>query len=116
MDTHAGRKLNRPTGPRFALLRGLATSLLRNEQIKTTYAKAREVARFTEGLLAQAKKKTLTSTRRVNAEIYDKQVSRKVHDVLVPRYQSRAGGCTRVFRLGRRMGDGAEMALVKLIS
>jgi large subunit ribosomal protein L17 len=89
---------------------------LRHEQVKTTYSKAREVARFTEGIVAQAKKKNLTSIRRVSAQIQDKEVNKKLHDVLVPRYQERPGGCTRVFRLGRRMGDGAEMALVKLIS
>ncbi len=116
MKTHSGRKLSRPTGARISLLRNMATSLLRHEQVTTTYSKAREVARFTEGLVAQAKKKNLSAIRRVSAEIQDRAVTKKLHDVLVPRYQERAGGCTRVFRLGTRRGDGAEMALVKLIS
>jgi large subunit ribosomal protein L17 len=116
VKTHAGRKLSRPTGARLSLLRGLATDLLRHEQVRTTYAKAREVARFTEHLLAQAKAKDLPAIRRVRAEIRDGEVHRKIQDVLLPRYASRPGGCTRVFRLGRRQGDGAEMALVKLVS
>jgi large subunit ribosomal protein L17 len=116
MKTYSGRKLNRPTGPRMALLRGLATSLLRHEQITTTYAKAKEVSRFAETIIAKAKNKNLTTIRLVNSQIQDKDVSRKIYDVLVPRYQTRSGGCTRVFRLTRRQGDGAEMALVKLIS
>ena len=116
MKTHAGRKLSRPTGARFALLRSLATHLLRHEQIKTTLPKAREVARFTEHLLALAKRQNLASTRRVYADLQDRVVRKKIQDVFVPRYRDRQGGCTRVFRLGRRLGDGAEMAVIKLIS
>ncbi len=115
MKTHAGRKLSRPTGARFALLRSLATSLFQHEQIKTTLAKAKEVSRFSESLLAVAKRKDLTSTRKVSAVIPDREVRRKIYDVLVPRYQARAGGCTRIYRLGRRLGDGAETALIKLV-
>lgn len=115
MNTHAGRKLSRPTGARMSLLRNMATSLLRHEQIQTTFPKAREVARFAEGVLAVAKRKDLPSVRRVSAQIADKEVQRKIHDVLVPRYQARAGGCTKVYRLGRRLSDGAEMAVVKLV-
>src|SRR5687768_10482008 len=116
MKTFAGRKLSRPTGPRMALLRNMATSLLRHEQIQTTHAKAKEVARFTEHIIAVAKRGDLPSIRRVGADLHDPEVSRKLYDVLVPRYKTRAGGCTRVFRLGRRVGDGAEMAVVKLVA
>jgi len=116
MKTHAGRKLSRPTGPRMALLRNMAAQLLRHEQIKTTFPKAREVARFTEGIVAVAKHKDLSSYRRVGSQIPDREVQKKLYDVLIPRYQARAGGCTRVYRLGRRLSDGAEMAVVKLVS
>jgi large subunit ribosomal protein L17 len=116
MKTHAGRKLSRPTGARMALLRLMATQLLKHEQIKTTYPKAREVARFAEGLVATAKRKNLTSLRRVSSEIQDREVQKKLYDVLLPRYQARAGGCTRVYKLGRRLSDGAEMAVLKLVS
>lgn len=115
MKTFAGRKLSRPTGARNALLRNMASSLLKHEQIQTTLAKAREVARFTEHVVAVAKRRNLAAYRRVGVAIRDAGIQRKIYDVLVPRYQARAGGCTRVFRLGRRAGDGAEMALVKMV-
>lgn len=115
MNTHAGRKLSRPTGARFALLRGMATSLLKHEQVRTTLAKAREVSRFAERLLSVAKRKNLTAYREVSATVADKEVRKKIYDVLVPRYQSRPGGCTRVHRTGTRRGDGAEMAVIQLV-
>jgi large subunit ribosomal protein L17 len=111
-----GRKLRRTTGERISLLRGQTLSLLKHEHIQTTYAKAKEVSRYAESLLSVAKRKNLVSLRKVAAEIPDKDVRKKIYDVLVPRYQSRAGGLTRVLRLGTRVGDGAEMALVKLVS
>ncbi|MGQ0645023.1 MAG: 50S ribosomal protein L17 [Elusimicrobiota bacterium] len=116
MKTHSGRKLSRPTGARLAMLRSMAASLLKHEQVRTTYPKAREVARFTESLLALAKRRNLSAVRRVRSQVPDRAVNKKIFDVLIPRYETRAGGCTRVFRLGRRMGDGAEMAVVKLVS
>lgn len=116
MTTRAGRKLGRPTGARFAMLRTQASSLLKHEQIQTTFAKAKEVSRYAETLLAKAKKKDLAALRKIAAEIPEKDVRKKIYDVLVPRYQSRPGGVTRVVRLGQRAGDGAEMALVKLVS
>ena len=116
MKTHSGRKLSRPTGARIALLRNLATSLLKHEQVQTTFAKAKEVSRYAEGIIATAKRKDLPSLRRVAVDITDKEVAKKIHEVLVPRYAERAGGCTRVLRTGRRLGDNAEMAVVKLVS
>lgn len=99
----------------MGLLRNMTASLLKHEQIKTTLAKAREVSRYAERVMAVAKGKNLAAYRKVGAEIPDQDLQRKIYDVLVPRYQSRPGGCTRVFRLGRRLSDGSEMALVKLV-
>jgi large subunit ribosomal protein L17 len=93
----------------------MAASLLLHEQVRTTVAKAREVESFVNHLLAIAKRKTLVSQRLLAAEIPDHDIRRKVNEVLVPRYQTRTGGCCRFFRLGLRMGDGAEMALLKLM-
>lgn len=115
MKTHAGRKLSRPTGARMALLRGLTVSLLKHEEIRTTHAKAKEAARFAEGILALAKQKTLPARREIAAAVNDKDVRKKIYDVLVPRYLSRPGGCTRIYRLGTRSGDNAEMAVLKLV-
>jgi large subunit ribosomal protein L17 len=116
MKTVAGRKLSRPTGARMALLKSMTLSLLAHERVRTTLPKAREVGRFAEGVLAEAKKKTLTSVRRVGALVPDRALRKKIYDVLVPRYQARPGGCTRVVRLGTRRGDGAETALLTLVS
>lgn len=115
MNTHAGRKLGRPTGARMSLIRNQAAGLLKHERICTTYAKAREVSRFAEGVLAMAKKKNLTTLREVAAAIPAWDVRKKIYDVLVPRYQARSGGVVKVLRLKPRLGDNAEMALVKLI-
>ena len=115
MNTHAGRKLGRPTGARMSLLRGLTVSLFRHEQLRTTVAKDKELSRYTNGVLTLRKKKTLENRRRVAAEINDKEVRKKIYDVLVPRYQTRSGGCTRLNRLGARAGDNAEIALVRLV-
>jgi large subunit ribosomal protein L17 len=97
------------------MIRTMSSSLLKHEQVQTTYAKAREVSRFAEGLLTTAKKKNLTSMRIVASVIPEKDVRKKIYDVLVPRYQSRAGGMTRVLRTGTRSGDNAEMAVIKLV-
>ena len=115
MNTHGGRKLSRPTGARISMLRNLTVSLFRHEQIRTTVPKARELSRYAEGVLAQAKAKSLEGRRRVAADVNDKEVRKKIYDVLVPRYQSRPGGCTRIHRLGARVGDNAEMALIRLV-
>ena len=98
------------------MIRNQTASLLKHELIRTTYAKAREVSRFTEGILAAAKRKNLPSLRAVAAAIPDRDIRKKIYDVLVPRYQARAGGMTRVLRLGARDGDNAQMAVIKLVS
>jgi large subunit ribosomal protein L17 len=114
--TAAGRKLGRKTGFRFALLRNLATDLFRYEQIQTTYPKARECSRFAEKLITTAKKGDLNARRAVAKDIQDIDVTKKLFDVLAPRYSARKGGYTRVFKLAARQGDNAQMALIKLIA
>jgi large subunit ribosomal protein L17 len=115
MNTHAGRKLSRPTGHRFALLRNMATSLLHHEKIETTVPKAKEVARFTERLITVAKHEGLNARRRVAQDLQSATVKTKLFDVLVPRYKNRAGGYTQLIRKGPRLSDGAEMGILKLV-
>jgi large subunit ribosomal protein L17 len=114
--TAAGRKLRRPSGHRRALLRSLATDLLRYEQIQTTVAKAKECSRITNHLIAVAKKDDLNARRAVARDIQDREVFKKLFDVLIGRYKDRTGGCTRIFKIGNRQGDNSEMALIKLIA
>ena len=116
MNTFAGRKLSRPTGHRFSMLRNMASSLLHHEKIETTYPKAREAARFAERLISEAKAGGLPARRRVASQVRDPAVQMKLFDVLAPRYQARAGGYTRLIRKGPRLSDGAEMVILKLVS
>jgi large subunit ribosomal protein L17 len=114
--TGMGRKLNRRTGFRMQLLRGLTTELIRHEQIQTTLAKAKECARFTDRLVHVAKKGDLNAHKAVAKHIKDRAVTKKLFEVLAQRYSSRVGGVTRIFKLQARQGDNASMALIKLIA
>lgn len=116
MNTGAGRKLGRPTGPRFQMLRNMAASLLHYEKIETTKPKAREVARMTEKLITLAKNGDLSSRRRVARDLKNVSVNAKLFDVLAPRYKDRKGGYTQFVLKGARLSDGAEMGILKLVS
>src|SRR3712207_1972203 len=115
-QTGAGRKLGRRSGFRTSMLRGLATDLIRYEQIKTTVAKAKECSRLTERLITTAKRGDLGARRAVARDLHNGEATKKLFDVLAPRYAARNGGFTRVFRLQTRQGDNAEMAVIKLIA
>ena len=111
----AGRKLGRTSEHRIALLRNLSTQLLEKERITTTLAKAKEVRRFTEKLVTMSKRETLHARRHVLRHIHNRDVVAKLFDTLSARYAQRPGGYTRVFKLGPRRGDNAEMALIELV-
>jgi len=116
MKTFAGRKLGRPTGHRFALLRNMAASLLHYEKIETTRPKAKEVARFAEKLITAAKVEGMNARRKVARDLPSHTAQIKLFDVLVPRYKERAGGYTQFILKGPRLSDGAEMGILRLIS
>ncbi len=116
MKTFAGRKLGRPTGHRFAMLRNMTSSLLHHEKIETTRPKAKEVARFAEKLITAAKGEGIMARRKVARDLASRTVQTKLFDVLVPRYQTRAGGYTQFIKKGPRLSDGAEMGILKLVS
>ena len=111
------RKLGRVTPHRIALLRNLATALFERERIRTTLMKAKELRPYAEKLITQAKRDDdrLHARRLVAREIHDLTVVKKLFDDLGARYATRAGGYTRILRLGPRRGDGAEMAIVELL-
>ena len=111
----SGRKLSRPTAHRMLMLRTMATDLIRHESIRTTEAKAREVRRMAEKAITHGKKGTLHDRRQVLALLTDEKVVRKIFDELGSRYESRAGGYTRMVKLGPRKGDAAAMAIVELL-
>jgi len=98
-----------------ALLRNLTTQLFANEQIRTTLAKAKELRPFAERLVTISKRGTLHARRQVMRHIQDQTVVSKLFDTLSARYDQRPGGYTRIFKLGPRRGDNAEMALIELV-
>lgn len=115
MKTFAGRKLSRKPGHRECLLRNLTTALLQNEKIQTTFPKAKELSRYAEKVISMAKQEGLTAQRQVAKFVHQREIRKKLFEVLVPRYQSRNGGYTQVIRSGQRTGDAAHMAVVRLI-
>jgi large subunit ribosomal protein L17 len=111
----AGRSLGRSTGHRKALFRNLVTDLLDYEKIKTTQAKAKEVQGIAEKMITLAKHGGLDNRRRALAYIYDEKVVDKLFADLSTRFAERAGGYTRITKLGPRLGDGAEMVYLELV-
>ncbi len=109
------RKLGRTPSHRKAMLRNLVTSLLELEQVRTTEAKAKELRRVAERMITLGKRGTLHARRKALRTIRSKEVAAKVFDTLSERYSERAGGYTRLMKVGRRVGDNAEMAIVQLI-
>lgn len=110
-----GRKLGRTASHRAALLRSLATSLFRHKRIKTTIAKAKEARGYAESLITKAKKNDLHARRVISEVIKDRKVLKELFDEIVPKVGDRPGGYTRVVRLGRRLGDAAELAILELV-
>lgn len=109
------RKLSRTGSHRKALLRNLATALFQHETIETTVPKAKELASYSEHLITLARPNDVNAKRALSREIKNADVLKKIFDVLVPRYQTRAGGYTRILKTRNRRGDSAEMALIKLV-
>ena len=110
-----GRRLGRNSASRRALFRIMVTDLLRHGAIKTAIAKAKEIGPIAEKMVTLGKKGTLHDRRQAAAFITDKSVLKSVFDDIAPRYKERAGGYTRITRLGVRAGDAAEMALIELV-
>ena len=109
------RKLGRPTAHRNAMLRGMVTYLLENGTIETTLTRAKEVRSMAEKMITLGKKNTLASRRAPLAYITKEDVVKKLFDQIAPKYASRNGGYTQIYKLGPRRGDAAEMAMIKLI-
>ncbi len=117
----AGRRLGRSSGHRRALRRNLITELFRHERIKTTEAKAKAIRSDAEKLVTLAKRGlrddsyTLHARRQAVAALNDPAIATKLFDELAPRYEEREGGYTRLYKLGRRKGDGAPMVVLELV-
>ncbi|MFQ5524922.1 MAG: 50S ribosomal protein L17 [Thermoanaerobaculia bacterium] len=110
-----GRKLNRTTAHRKALFRNQLASLIQSEQIRTTLAKAKELRPVAEKMITHGKKDTVHARRMVRQWVPNRTHVRKLFDEIAPRFADRAGGYTRITKLGPRKGDGAEMAILELV-
>jgi large subunit ribosomal protein L17 len=109
------RKLGVVTKHRRAMLRNMTTSLLREERLVTTLPRAKELRRFAEKVITLSKREGLHARRQAAAILRDREVLSNLFETLSGRYAERPGGYTRIIRLGPRLGDGAEMALVELV-
>lgn len=107
--------LDRKVGPRHALLRGLVTSLILYEKIKTTDGKARVIRPAIERIITKGKANNLAARRYLIKQVYGENAVKKVLEVLSPRYQERKGGYVRVIKLSPRLGDGAKMVRVEFV-
>ncbi len=117
-----GAKLGRTASHRKALLRNLAMALFDRRRsratsgrIRTTHAKAKALRPFAEKLITLAKRGDLHARRQVMKHIRDKQIVADLFDVLAPRYMDRPGGYTRIIKIDRRTGDGAQMSIIELV-
>lgn len=108
-------KLSRNTSHRKALLRNLASALFKYENIQTTIDKAKALRPYAEKIITKAKSDTLASKRAVNADIKDRDILKKLFEDLAQRYKNRNGGYTRIYKLGKRITDGSEMAIIELV-
>jgi large subunit ribosomal protein L17 len=111
----SGRKLQRKSGHRTALLRNMAAALIKHEQVTTTLAKARELRPYVEKLVTLAKRGGLSNRRLAHARLLDEAQEQKLFGVLAERYADRAGGYTRVIKAGLRTSDAAPMAVIELV-
>jgi large subunit ribosomal protein L17 len=109
------RKLQRPTAHRNAMLRNMAASLIKHEQIKTTLPKARELRPYVEKLITLAKKGGLSNRRLAMSRLMDDTQLVKLFDTLAERYAGRDGGYTRVIKAGFRGSDAAPMGVIELV-
>lgn len=107
--------LDRKVGPRRALLKNLAQSLILYEKIQTTAAKAKTLRPLVERMVTIAKQGDLTARRRLLKELNTDGAVKKILEVIGPRYQNRAGGYTRIIKIGPRQGDGAEIVRIEFV-
>lgn len=108
-------RLNRRAGHRRALIKNMVTSLITHERITTTKSKALEVRRHAEKMVTRAKVDSVHNRREIAKTITQDDVLVKLFTVLGPRFKNRAGGYTRVLKIGQRFGDAAEMVILEFV-
>ena len=112
---NAGRKLNRTSQHRQMLFRNMAQALIKHEQIVTTLPKAKELGPIVEKLITLGKRGDLHARRQAFSKLRCDAMTKKLFEVLGPRYEERQGGYTRIMKAGFRYGDAAPMAVIELV-
>ena len=110
-----GRRLDRTTEHRTAMLRNLVISLLDHEKIKTTAPKAKELKRFADKIITLGKKGSAHARRTAAVHVHDTRILGKLFEDVAVRFKSRPGGYTRIIRVANRVGDNAQMAVIELV-
>lgn len=111
-----GKKLNRDTGQRQALIRGLAGAIIRSEAIETTETKAEAARGLIEKLITQARRATVNDLRQIESVLINKDLVFKLVHEIAPRFKNRNGGYLRLIKVGSRTGDNAPMVRMELVS
>ncbi|WP_164117079.1 50S ribosomal protein L17 [Sphingorhabdus sp. Alg239-R122] len=110
-----GRRMQRTSSHRQALLKNMSANLIKHEQIKTTLPKAKELRPYIEKLVTLAKKGGLSNRRLAMSRLMDETQLKKLFDVMAERYADRNGGYTRIIKAGYRASDAAPMAIIEFV-
>ena len=111
----AGRKLGRTSSHKEAMLRNMVTSVIKHESIRTTDCKAKELRKLAERMITLGKRGDLHARRQALSVVRDKSVVSKLFGELTERYRTRAGGYTRIIKVGYRFGDNAPVSILEFI-
>lgn len=112
----AGKKLGRTSSHRAAMARNMAVSLIEHERIVTTVPRAKNIKPLVEKLVTISKEATMHNRRRVFAQVRSKEATKKLFDVLGPRFKARPGGYCRILKLNKpRLGDKGERAIIEFV-
>lgn len=109
------RKLGRPSDQRRAMLRNLVTSFLKHGKIETTETRAKETRSLAEKMITLAKRGDLHARRQVLSFVTEEEVVKNLFENVAPKYAERNGGYTRIYKVGPRRGDGAEVVILELV-
>ena len=111
----SGKQLNRNSSHRKAMFKNMANALLREETIRTTLPKAKELRRVVEPLITRAKNDSVANRRNIFAKLRDDEMVAKLFTQIAPFFKERSGGYTRILKAGFRTGDKAPMAIMQLV-
>jgi len=110
-----GKRLGRTASHRKATMQALSVALIEHQRIVTTVTKAKVLRSFVEPVITKAKKGTDHARRQVFASLQDNYATSELFDTVVPAVGDRPGGYTRIIKIGKRTGDGTEMAVIELV-